>query len=129
MGEGLRPFPLVPEVGPQPVLAVLAVEHAGDRWVLDGLVAIVRKQVLLTDISDVAALRILGEQMVERLVLGGPQRLGNGLVPLVAVGEDRVDVEDHAAKVEQAMPDDFANGEAGAGHLDLRCHSRRTLER
>ena len=38
------------------------------------------------------------------------------LIPFLAVGEDRIDVEDHPAKVEQAVPDHVADAVAGEGH-------------
>ena len=53
--------------------------------------------------------------MVEGLVLGRAHRLGDRLIPFVAVGEFGVDVEDHAAEIEQAMAHDLANAEAGDG--------------
>ena len=73
-------------------------------------------EILLADVGDVALLGILGEQMVEGLVLGRADRLGDRLIPFVAVGEVRIDVEDHAAKIEQPMAHDFADAEAGLGH-------------
>ena len=48
--------------------------------------------------------------------MAGRIAFGNGLVPFVAVGEDRVDVEDHAAEIEQAMPHHLADAVAGTGH-------------
>ena len=72
-------------------------------------------QVLLADVGDVAALGILGEQVVERLVLGRAHLLGDRLIPFLAVGEDRVDVEDHAAEIEQAVAHDLADARSGPG--------------
>ena len=72
-----QPLRLLPVLGPQPVTAALeTLEHARDRWVIDGLVALVTQQVLLTDICDVRGLRIFGEQVVEGLVLRRTQVLG-----------------------------------------------------
>ena len=76
---------------------------------------VVGQQILLADIGDVARFRILGEQMVERLVLGRPDLLGDRLIPFLAVGEDRIDVEDHAAEVEQPVAHHLADREAGMG--------------
>jgi hypothetical protein len=83
-----------------------------DRGMLDRLVGVVDDQVLLADISDVAAVRILGEQVIERLILGRPLGLGNRFVPFVAVGELRIDIVDDAAEIEQAVADDLADCEA-----------------
>src|SRR5205823_7919675 len=96
-------------------------------------ISLVGKQVLLTDIGDVGAFGILREEVVERLVLGRAQRLGDGVVPFVAVGEFGVDVEHDAAEVEQPVTNDFADGEPGNRHIDLLSHPGsywgRTFER
>ena len=89
---------------------------------IDRLVALVRHQVLLADIGDVSALGILGQQVIEGLVLGRTQRFGNRLIPFVAVGEDRIDVEDHSTKIEEPVADDFADCEARGGKIDFLCH-------
>src|ERR1700738_3362687 len=44
-------------------------ENLGDLRVPDRLAGIVRQQILLGDVGDVFGFRILGEQMIERLVL------------------------------------------------------------
>ncbi len=67
--------------------------------------------------------------MIEGLVLGRPQPLGDRFIPFLAVGEFRIDVEDDAAKVEQAVPNDLADGEAGERHVDFPGHGARTFER
>ena len=51
---------------------------------VDRLALVVGQQILLADIGDVGALRILGEQMVEGLVLGRPDVLGDRLIPFLA---------------------------------------------
>ena len=107
---------LVLVLGPEPVAALgKAVEKAVDRRMVDFAAFIVGNEVLLADIGDVAGLRIFGEQVVEGLVLGRPQCLVNGFVPFLAVGEFRIDVEDHATEVEQPVLDDLADAEAGGG--------------
>ena len=79
-------------------------------------------QVLLADVGDVGRFRIFGEQVVERLVPGRPDRLGDCVIPFVAVGELGIDVEHDSAKIEEAMLDDVADREAGQGHVDLLRH-------
>ena len=95
---------------------VEALEVGGNCRVVDRLFAFVLDQVLLTDVRDVALLRILREQVIEGLVLRRADLLGNRLIPFVAIGEDGVDVEDHAAKIEQSVLHDIANAEASLAH-------------
>ena len=89
---------------------------------VDRLVRLVGDQVLLAHVSDVAGLGILGEQVVEGLVLGRAHRLRDRLVPFVAVSEFGIDVEDDSAKVEKPVADDFTDREARFGNGDLRFH-------
>src|SRR3546814_16396551 len=51
--------------------------------------------------------------MVERLVPVRTKILGDRLVPFLAIGEDRIDIEDHAAEIEQAVPNNLADSEIG----------------
>ena len=88
-------------------------EQVRHRRVLHRFGGAVRHQILLADISDVARFRILREQVVKGLLLGWPHFLRDCLIPLLAIGEDWIDVEDHAAKVEQAVADHVADREAG----------------
>ena len=95
---------------------------------VDRLLAIVEQQVLLADIGDVVRLRIFGEQVIEGLILRGPQVFRDRLVPFFAVRKLGVDVEDDAAKVEQAVPNDLTNGETSDGNVELRCHGTGTRD-
>ena len=72
----------------------------------------IRHQVLLTDIGDVIAVIAFCEEMVEGLVAIGANVFGNGFVPFVAIGKHRIDIEDHAAKIEHAVFNHIADGEA-----------------
>ena len=56
---------------------------------------------------------VLGQQMVEGLVLVRPDVLRNRQPVLLGVGEVGVDVEDHAAEREEAVPDNLADREFG----------------
>ena len=81
----------------------------------------VGEQVLLADIGDVGTVFVLCQQVIIWLIAIRAQVLRNGLVPFFAIGEDRVNIEDHSAKIECAMAHDIANSEAGtsvAGSLD-----------
>src|SRR4030095_1099577 len=98
-------------------LAVEALEQGADGRMVDRLTFFIGNQVLLADIRDIARLRILGEQVIEGLVLVGAHRFGNGLIPFVAVGKLRIDVENHPAKIQQAVAYHFANAVAGSRDL------------
>ena len=112
-----------PLVGAQNIRGCLT-NRRGHRQVADGLAAtqqhllagIIRQQVLLGDIGDVLGLRVLREQMIERLVLVGPHVLGDRQPPFLGVGELRVDVEDHPPEGVKAVLDHLAD-EEGA-HVD-----------
>src|SRR5688572_28263160 len=57
--------------------AVEPVEQSGDRRMVDLAAILVGNEVLLADVCDVARLRIFREQVVEGLVPGRPQLLGD----------------------------------------------------
>lgn len=104
-------------LGTQAILfAVEAVEHRSDRRVVDRLLAVVGDQVLLTDIGDIGRFRVFREQVIKGLVLGRPHRFGDCVVPFVAIGELRIDIEDDSAEVEQPVADDFADSEPCLRH-------------
>jgi gamma-glutamyltranspeptidase / glutathione hydrolase len=93
----------------QRVVPVLEIpEEVGEVGMRHRLARIVRQKVLFGHIGHVVALVVLGQQVVERLVLRGPAVLGNGVIPFLGVGEPRVHVEDHAAKRMFAVPHDLA---------------------
>src|ERR1700744_1636905 len=87
-------------------------EHTGNGRMVDRLLGLVAFQILLTDISDIAAVRVFGEQVVEWLIALGPYILGYRCIPFLAVGKDGIDIEDHATEGEQAVPHDVTDGEA-----------------
>ena len=87
-------------------------EHRRERRVLDRLGAVIEQQVLLADIGNVGGLRILGEQVVKGLVPARPQRLRDRFVPFLRIRELRVDVENDAAEIKDAVADHVADGEA-----------------
>jgi hypothetical protein len=85
------------------------------------------QQILLADIGDVAAVPIFGKKMVERLVFGRANFLGNRLIPFLAIVENRIDIEDYSAKIEDAMPHDIANRKLRARDVRsfrIRCHTQ-----
>src|ERR1044072_4514582 len=84
-----------------------------DLRMAPGLARLVGKQVLLRHVGDVFAFGVLGEQMVERLILARADLGGNRVVPFLGVGELRVDVENDAAKRKQAMLHHRSDRESG----------------
>src|SRR5262245_26862961 len=86
----------------------------------------VRQQVLLGDVSDVFGLRILREQMVERLILARAYLGRNRLIPFFGVVEFRVDVEHHASKRIEAVAHHLTDLELGAAGL---AHARTEIMR
>jgi iron complex outermembrane recepter protein len=110
------PHPSVPDLVAQDVAPVpVGFKDLADGRVADGFVRIVGKQVLLADIGDIGRFVVLGEQMVERLVLVRPDRFGDGLPPFLGVVEFRIDIEDHAAERKHPVPDHVADAEARDG--------------
>ena len=88
-----------------------AVENACDTGVIDRLLTIVDHQILLADVGNIVAVGIFGEQVLKRLILRRTDRFRNRFVPFVAVGKNWIDVENHAAEIEMAVPDDIADVE------------------
>src|SRR3546814_2386141 len=75
------------------------VEQLGDLRMADRPVGGVLHQVLLRDVGHVVALRILGEQVVERLVAAWPHGLGDGPVPFLGRSEERREGKEGVSKV------------------------------
>src|SRR3979490_1764070 len=77
----------------------------------------VGQEVLLGDICDVFALRILREQVIERLILVRPNLRRDRLVPLLGIVELRIDVEHDTAKRKQAVTNHLADLELRVAHF------------
>jgi hypothetical protein len=108
----------VSETAAQAVPAVLEpIEHLRHLRMFHRATKRVRNEVLLAHISDVGAILILGEKMVEGLLPIRADAFGNGGVPFLAVRENRIDIEHHAAKIEDAVAHHFAQGEVRTGML------------
>ena len=92
-------------------IAALAVfdENFGDLRMAHRLAAVVGQKVLLGDIGDVFGFVVLREQMIERLILMRPDLGRDRLVPFLRIVENRIDVEDDAAKRIKAVPDNLAD--------------------
>ena len=85
------------------------------------------EQVLFRDIGDVLAVRILGEQVVEGLVLARAHLGWDRLVPFLGVVELGIDVEDHAAEREQPVAHHLADPELRRLHASHHKPSLRYL--
>ena len=72
---------------------------------IDRLSRVILDQVLFGDVGDVVALIVLGQQVVERLLLAGAAVLRNRGIPFVGIVEFRIDVENHPAKRVFAVAD------------------------
>jgi glutamate synthase domain-containing protein 3 len=83
----------------------------------DRQAGVVRQQVLLGHIGHVGAVVVLGEQMIEGLVLVRPDVLRNRQPVLLGVREGRVDVEDHAAERIDPVANHLADRIFGAVHV------------
>src|SRR4029077_7745519 len=92
-------------------------EDFGDLRMPHRLAAIVRQQILLGHIGDVFGLVVLGEQVIERLVLMRSDFRGDRLVPFVGIVEHRIELEHHAAERIEAVPDDLADLIFGVANL------------
>src|SRR3546814_18758131 len=53
------------------------------------------------------------EQVIKRLIPVRTHILRNGLIPFLAIGEDRINIEHHATKSEHAVLHNVADTEAG----------------
>ena len=109
-----RPTRLVRVGGAFAVGAVVVdLEHFGNLRVVHRLGRGVRKQVLFGDVRNVIGGVVLGEQVVEGLVLDGPDLLRDRLPPFLGVRELRVDVVNNAPERKQAVTHLLADAELG----------------
>lgn len=90
------------------------IEHIGDLRMTNLLAGIVRDEVLLRHISNILALRVLREKMVEGLILPRPHVGRNGLIPFFRIAEFGVDIEDHATKRKDPVTNDLTDKEPRA---------------
>ena len=95
-----------------------AVQDMRNVGVAERRVALVRHQVSFRDIGDIVRLLVLCEEVVIGLVLGRAKMFRDRLIPFIGIGEDRVDIEDDAAKLEQPVLDDLADLEFRAAPVD-----------
>ena len=93
----------------QRILAVFEVaEQVLDIRVADRFAGIIGNQILLRHIGHVVALIVLGQKVIERLVLRRAAFLWNGVIPLLGIGKNSVHIENNPPKRVFAMPDHLA---------------------
>ena len=98
-----------------PVAAVLELfEQLRDGRMIDRATFGISHEISLADIGHVGGFLVLGEQVVEWLVARRADVLGDGFVPFFAIGEDRIDIEDHTAEIEESVANNLANAEPAA---------------
>jgi hypothetical protein len=99
---------------PEKIAAILeGSEDAGQCRMIDRSALVVGFEILLADISDVARFPVLREEVVEGLVLSRADFLGDRIVPFFGVRKDGIDVEDHAAEIENAVADHVPDRKMG----------------
>ena len=108
-----------------PPIAVFleGIEEPLQQWVVDGTAAAVGVDVPLRDIGLV--LRPMDEYPVPGFVLRRT-RPRYAIVPLFTAAEFRIDIHDHAAVMEQPMPDDIPHSELGAVRSHHSLHPQPT---
>ena len=119
-GERQRQRPALVQRGIARAIAARLVlhENLGDLRMPDRLAGIVGQQILLRDIGDVFGFGILGEQMIERLILVRPDFFRDRQPPFLGIVEYRIDVENHAPERKDPVADDLADLEFGGTRFD-----------
>ena len=89
------------------------IEHVAQERVAAGAPTVIGQQILLGHIGDIGRLGVFGQQVIEGLFPVRPQLGRDGLQPFIGIGENRVDIEDHAPERVDTVLDDVADVEAG----------------
>ncbi|VTZ60482.1 hypothetical protein EMEDMD4_160063 [Sinorhizobium medicae] len=110
---------IVPGIGP--------FEQGVYLGVADRPVALVGNEILFRYIGDVLAFFVFCEQMIEGLVLFGPDLLRNRIPPFIGVRIFRVDVEDDAAEREHPMANHLSDLKFGVSLFHDATHPFRQL--
>ncbi len=88
------------------------VEHGGNGGMVHRATVFIGHQILLADISDIAAVRIFGEQMIERLILCRAYMFRDRVIPFVTICKYGINIEHHAAEIENPVPHHSAHAKA-----------------
>lgn len=89
--------------------AIIIIKYPFQAWVINLATLGVGHQILLADISDIRGFLILRQKVVKWLVPVWANGQWNGFVPLFAIGEHWVDIENDAAKMEFAVHNNITN--------------------
>jgi len=79
--------------------------------VSDRVCAVIWQQVLFRDVSNVLGFFVLCVEVIKRLVFVWPDVLGDGVVPFVGIGKDRIYVKDNPSERIHSMLDGLSDGE------------------
>src|SRR5450432_3824239 len=82
-------------------------ENLGDLRMPDRLSGIIRQEILLGNIRDVFGIRVLREQVVERLILVRTHLFRNRQPPFLGVVEFGINVENHPAERKDPVANDL----------------------
>src|SRR5262245_21062749 len=93
------------------LLRVEALEEFPDLRVTDRFAGFVIEQVLAGNLSDILGFVVLGEEVIEGLVLARADVFRDREPPFLGVVEDRIDVENHAPEREQPVLDHLPDAE------------------
>jgi len=93
-------------------LSIELFEQLRDLRVINRAAVGIGKQILLADICDIGTVVILGQQVIEWLFTARTDVFWDGFVPLFAICKDRIDIEDHTAKIEHPVANHIANPKA-----------------
>src|SRR3984893_16050232 len=96
---------------------LVLLEHLSDLRMAHRFAGRIRQQILLGNIGDIFGLRVLREQMVERLVLERANLRGDRLVPFLSIVELGIDIEHDGAKRKQAVANHLTDLEFGVARL------------
>jgi hypothetical protein len=98
-------------------------EHVLDLRMPQRRATRVGHEILLGDIGDVFAFRILGEEMVKRLIAARSYVLWNGLIPLFRIVKFRINVKNYTSKGKYPVANHLAYLEFCMSYLCHHCHS------
>jgi len=100
--------------------AFCLLKHVLDLGMSQWCTARVRHEILLRDIGDIFAFRVLCKEMIEGLVAARPYVFRNGLIPFFRIVKFRIDIEDYTSKGENPVAYHLAYLEFCMSYL--RCH-------
>jgi len=83
----------------------------------DRLARLVGQQVLFRNVGDVFGFRVLGQQVIKRLILVRTHFLRDRQPPFLGIVEYRINIVNHATEREYPVADDLADLKFGGSRL------------